>query len=334
MKFDLTRQTFTQTLFFSALVMFFYWGAIFVNEGNFKPINELSGTMPIGATLNNFARSYIKLSSIITIILQLFNALYISRIFIRNVVYAKHTHVAAILFILISISSPTTNQELVSQLVTTLSLFALEGILSIKKRINSAHNFFLSSFFIAIAGLIYLPAAALYICILSAFFIYNRFYLRELLASIGGFVIPPFFYSYYYWVVDDAFLQLTHDVVTTIKSTFSIVSIDTILEMNIFNVVFIVVITIIMLFSLVNFMINLQSTRSKTLYSYLIFWVWMVVIMTIFILFTPTISTIVPLYAVSASVILSFLFNMFTHRIVTNIIFVVLVVLTILANIL
>ncbi|MEG1634123.1 MAG: hypothetical protein RR277_02105 [Rikenellaceae bacterium] len=333
MKFDLTRQTFTQTLFFTSLVMFIYWGTIFVNGANLGIADDLSGVMPIGISINNFSRNFILISSIVTIALQLFNALYLSRIFIRNVVYAKNTHVAAMLFILISIGSPATNQELISQLVTTLSLFTLEGILNVKKRINSSHNFFLSSIFIALASLIYIPAAALFIPIISIFFITNRFEIREFLAALGGFLIPPIFYSYYLWITENDFLKLIHEINHAILSSFSIISIDAIAKLNIFNIISIVVIIAVMLFSLIYFLINIQTIRSKTIYSYSLFWVWMITMIAIIVFFMSTLSIIVPLCAVSASVILAFFFNMYTRRIVTNIIFVVLVILTTLANI-
>lgn len=335
MKLDLTRQTFTQTFFYSTLVIFIYWGVVFIGgDTSMVNVHETNGVMPIGEFINNFATNYTILGVIAVICLQLFNALYISRIFIRNVVYAKQTHVASLLFILISISSPATNQEFISQFVTTLTLLSLEMVLSIKKRTNSSRNFFLSSLLISIAGLLYLPAVSLFLVIIALFFIYRRFNFREVLASLGGVLIPPFLYSYYFWITQEDFLFLINNISTILKSMFSIISIDKIADMNIYSLILIGVISIVMIFSLINFIVNIQTTRSRTVYSYSLFWVWMLVTTTITLLFTTTTSTIIPLCAVSVSVIISFLFNVLNHKVITNIIFVIFVILAILTNIL
>ena len=143
MSINLTRQSLGWTFTWVVLLLLLFWARSAV-----QPV-EITASyiskMPLGVLLENFTSSNPILSTVIVLIMVLSNAVMITRIVTRNMIYTDKAFMPAILYIIVSCGSYFGTQNIVGIVTSWLIIYSSEMMINSFRRQKQYGNTFTAS---------------------------------------------------------------------------------------------------------------------------------------------------------------------------------------------
>ncbi len=210
MSFDFTRQSLLQTILYFLLLLFILWNRelFFVfhsfPEGVVESLNQ-NGYMPLAVQGMEYVSSVPGLLLTLSVLLLFFNAFFLTRIVIRNVLFINRSYLPSLLFLLYCSLMTEMQLSVVSQCVVLLLLFGFENLFAIPKADRTVRYTLNGAFFIGLASVLYFPAIAFFLLVFVILFLYDHFSVREWIVALLGFLAAPFLYSYVLWILGEPF---------------------------------------------------------------------------------------------------------------------------------
>lgn len=132
---------------------------------------------------------------------------------------------------------------------------AVNKLLNVYENEHVIKEVFNISFLIALASLFFVPALAFFLVLILSIFVYYIASIRSILAAITGLITPYFFLSLYFFMQDgQILLNLDHNIEIEPLAIFS-------LDVNIYEQVFIVVLSLLSFFSILRLQLAYRSTK-------------------------------------------------------------------------
>ncbi len=322
MSFDFTRQSLLQTILYFLLLLAILWNRelFFVFQSFPEVVVESldqSGYMPLSMRCMAYVSSVPGLLLGLAVLLLFFNAFFLTRIVIRNVLFINRSYLPSLLFLLYCSLMTEMQLSVISQCVVLFFLLGFENLFMIPKADHTVKYTLNGSFFIGLSSLFYLPSVAFSLLVFVILFLYDRFSFREWLVAVIGFLAAPFFYSYFLWIVGEPFPAYYYQAVSVFKEIYqtgffewqSIPWPGYLLGGITFGY---------LLWSVTVFFKRAASLNIWTVKSYL-FFLWMLLFSLILVVvFYATRITLFPIAAVPVTVLLTVLVRLINKQIVVN----------------
>ncbi len=220
------------------------WISLFISPADAVP-EALYGNPPLFNLLPQMQQQHVLLASIVAFALLFVQVLFINHIATSRGYTDRYSAIAAVLYLLL-MSSTTTFLVLHPVLFANIFLIAAtNSILRVYDSERAMREVFDAGYFIALAGIFYFPALAMFPVLLFSLYTYNIFNLRSLCASLIGLATPVLAFGLFYWITDMLALQIQayYDMFVSMPFTV-IVPVD-------FNKVYVVLYVVVLLFLVV-----------------------------------------------------------------------------------
>lgn len=304
MGINLARQSLGWTLLWSIMLLALFWG-----RGVMHPV-ELTASyvnkMPLGVMLEEFALSMPALSGYIMLFFVLLNAILITRIVIRNMIYTDKVFMPAIVYIAVACGSYFGPESITGVAAAWLMVCSADLIINSFRRQKQYSRTFLASVLWGSVLLIYAPAAVFIILVPAALVVFRKDW-HETVIAIIGFILPITIGSYIYWGMGEEFRYLgqvlydsvmCYDIQAAFPADF--------LRPDL--LVFWGVTSLITIISILIFFGRASLIRTRP-YKSIVFFIWMLVLSAaLFVAPCRSVSDF-PIIALPLSVIMPFFFN-------------------------
>ena len=184
------------------------WVKSLMGVGEWEPLRTLEYGTPVELLINRFGIANPMLSSILAFVIAVFVILMMHRLNNRYIFVPQRSIIPALLFVIISFSF-TSLQHLSPALVAMpFLILSLDSIFASYRKDYAEGEFFLASFFVALAAIAYLPSLVFMVMIVFSMFIMRSFSWREWVAMLAGAVVPLLFLVTYYLFFEPNSLEL------------------------------------------------------------------------------------------------------------------------------
>ncbi|MFI3322750.1 MAG: hypothetical protein R3Y50_09535 [Rikenellaceae bacterium] len=322
-----------QTVVFTLIVTTFFWANSFFNilTPEVTPIRDY-GVTKIGEGLNSILTKEPIIEAIISLLIKFVNIILVYRIFVRNVIHIAGGHIVMLMYALIYGIFANRGCTLIPEIAAFLLLNGVNYSFQIKKLVNSSRSFFLHSFFISVAAMLFTPSYIAIIIIATRAIIFQRFYHRELISLFVGFMLPIFFLSYYNWLVYDDFSRYSVMVKDVEIGEFAFLSVERFLNASIIKILAILLFSYSSVLAAVRYYES-KDKRMRVRNSMIVWGVFLFTIYVITFLFVMITSTIAPIIALPFAMFTSLYFCLNRKIGEANIIFASILLLFLLSNV-
>ena len=163
---------------------------------------------PVELLINRFGIAYPILSSALAFIIAIIVISMMQRLNNRYIFVPQRSIIPILLFVIISFSFISL-QHLTSALVSMpLLILSLNSIFASYRKDYAEGEFFLASFFIGLASIVYLPSMIFILMVIFSILVMRPFSWREWVAMLAGLLVPLLFLVTYYVFFDDNALEL------------------------------------------------------------------------------------------------------------------------------
>ncbi len=189
MKPDLTKHTLLQTV-----VLFFALVAAFLFGNTMIPRNEVSltGCTPLMVSIASFTGSVPWLATALSLFLVTVNAFFLTRITVRFLSFADKNYTSSLVYLILCAITSSLTGGFVVQGIVFLMLVSIETIFMYNKRDDIVRQMFLSSAYIGIAAILFMPAAVVFAAMITHLVIYRTINIKGLLAAVTGLALRCF----------------------------------------------------------------------------------------------------------------------------------------------
>ena len=185
-------------LFFIPVLSGLLWLKYFILS---QPVNMAfePNPMPFYHWISVLLENHQSLGKIITLVLLVFTALWLSRMNTKFIIIKERTYLPAVIYILV-VSSYLPLQQLNPVVFAGVFLvLSIEIIFDTYKKEGLALEFFMAAFLVSMASLFYARAAFLMLVIWTGLSLFRTIHWREWAFTILGFITPYIFlFSWYY----------------------------------------------------------------------------------------------------------------------------------------
>lgn len=176
--------------------------------GEWEPLQTLKYGTPVELLINRFGIAYPMLSSVFAFVIAIVVVSMMHRLNNRYIFIPQRSVIPILLFVVISFSFISL-QHLTSALVAMpLLILSLNSIFASYRKDYAEGEFFLASFFLGLASIVYLPSLIFILMIIFSILVMRPFSWREWVAMLAGVVVPLLFLVTYYIFFDENALQL------------------------------------------------------------------------------------------------------------------------------
>ena len=155
--------------------------------------------MPLYRWTSSLLQNQIVLSKIVSLVLVIFIALWLSRMNKKFILLEKRSYLPAIIYLLIASSYLPLQQLNPAVFASVFLVFSIELMLDSYKKEGLALQFFQAAFFISMGSLFYARAAFLMFVVWAGLWMFRTFQWREWVFAILGFLTPVIFlFAWYY----------------------------------------------------------------------------------------------------------------------------------------
>ncbi len=220
------------------------WISLFVCPADAIP-EALYTTPPLFGLLLQMQQQHELIASIVVFALLFVQVLFINHIATSRGFTDKYSAFAAVLFLLL-MSSTTAFLVLHPVLFANIFLIAAtNAILRLYDSDRTMREVFDAGFFIALAGIFYFPALAMFFMLLFSLYTYNILSFRSFCASLIGLATPVLAFGLFYWINDMLAIQIQ-----AFYDMFGLMSFSVKAPVE-FNKMYIIFYVVVLLFSVV-----------------------------------------------------------------------------------
>jgi hypothetical protein len=155
--------------------------------------------MPLFQLVSKLLQGQEFLSKVVALLLLVINALLLSRLNMKFIVFKSRTYLPSFIFLLVVSSFFPLQRLNPAVFASILMLYAIEAILGTFKKEGLAYEFFLASFLVSMGSLFYARGAYLMLIIWIGLSLFRNIRWREWIFTVVGFLLPYLFlFSWYY----------------------------------------------------------------------------------------------------------------------------------------
>jgi len=314
MKSDLTKHTLLQTV-----VLFFVVAAMFLLGNIIAPANEVSltGCTPLMVSMASFIGSVPWLATALSLSLVTVNAFFLTRITVRFLSFADKNYTSSLIYLILCAVTSSLTGGFAVQGIVFLTLVSIETIFMYNKRDDIVRQMFLSSAYIGIAAILFMPSAVVFAAMITHMAIYRTINIKGLLAAIIGLSLPLFLYCYVMWVAGGEFTAPLESMRTLFDDIFLRRSLN-IFDMTVQQYIFIALVIGISIYGFIRMALSVNHANTLTVRSYVYFVCLLTVLSITLALAYNTHDILLPMMAVPLSVIISMLFRQAPNLYVKN----------------
>lgn len=314
MKSDLTKHTLLQTV-----VLFFALASVFLFSGTIMPRQTvtLTGYTPLMVSIVTFVDTIPWLAMGLSLLLITINAFFLTRITVRFLSFSDKNYTASLIYLILCTVTSSLTGGFVVQSIVFLTLVSIETIFMFNKRDDIVRQMFLSSAYIGITSILFIPSAVVFAAMITHLIIYRTINLKGLLAALTGLALPLFLYCYVTWVAGGAFTAPLECIRTIFDEIFLRRSLN-IFEMTVLQYIFIALVVGISIYGFIRMAMSVNHANTLTVRSYVYFVCLLAVLALTLALAYNTLDTPLPMIAVPLSVIISMLFRQAPNLYVKN----------------
>lgn len=205
MLLDFARKTYTRIIALLCVTMLLLWLKQLL-LGDVTPVSNDEVAMPFTNLLKTLISTPL-LEAIYVVVITLISAALLIGIVLKHDILRGHDYLAALIFILFSLSLPSQKQICGAHLAVFFCLLSFNRLLLIYNRTGKSGNIYLSTLFIGIAGLFYPPALLFLSIFLLGTTLLKVFNWRDFFLAIFGTITPFIFAASYYHLLDKDLMQ-------------------------------------------------------------------------------------------------------------------------------
>lgn len=325
MSLDLTRQSLLNTILYFVLLATVFWGAELFDPASAVLAHEVRGgeviNMPLGRLIHDFIVAWPVVGLLISSLLVFINALLVTRIVIRNVIFLERTYMPSIVYLLISSGYYNSYLSCLPLIVSLLLMVAAEMIFkSYNDRNLSTGRYLTIGFTVGLAGMVYAPALLFVVLLPVALMMFRLPNVREWISAFAGWMLPIFFTAYGVWLAGGHFSEIVDTALEAIVTPKPMV--PSVQLLTYFEWTFIGCVALLFVLSMITFFSRLRSFKLKQLKAY-IFFIWVFIFTVAIITLVPCGSLyMLPVTATPLAVIIPTYFNSRKPNFVSNFIYV------------
>lgn len=314
MKSDLTKHTLLQTvvLFFALMSVFLFGGTIMPREAV-----SLAGYTRLMTSIVSFAEAVPWLVTGLSLALVTINAFFLTRITVRFLSFSDKNYTSSLIYLILCAVTSSLTGGFAVQGIVFLTLVSIETIFMFNKRDDIVRQMFLSSAYIGIASILFVPSAVVFVAMITHLVIYRTINIKGLLAALTGLSLPLFLYCYVTWVAGGVFTAPLEEARYIFDEIFMRRSLN-IFELTVPQYIFIALIAGISVYGFIRMAMSVNHANTLTVRSYVYFVCLLVVLSLALALAYNTHDTLLTMMAVPLSVIISMLFRQAPNLYVKN----------------
>ncbi|MDR0954332.1 MAG: hypothetical protein LBM20_02990 [Rikenellaceae bacterium] len=207
MSIDLTRPSlFRSILYFGLLYALFcfreYGAAQAFGVGTADA--AMAGLMPLGQWLAEWFAVHTVWNEIVSFLLCLLNAFYLTRILARNLIYRERTYIPALIYLIVARGYALSGGTIIGLAVAFLLILAFDNMIQSHGRAHYSGYFLHAGVALGLAPILYAPAVV-FLLLLPLGFMLFRQNGRNVVIALLGYLLPIFFASYILWGMGDDF---------------------------------------------------------------------------------------------------------------------------------
>ena len=185
------------------LVSIAIWVKSLMGIGEWEPLRTLEYGTPLELLVNRFGIASPMLSSALAFAVGIVVIAMMQRLNNRYIFMPQRSVIPILLFVIIAFSFISL-QHLTSALVAMpLLILSLNSIFASYRKDYAEGEFFLATFFIGLASIVYLPSMVFILMVIFSILVMRPFSWREWVAMLGGLIVPLLFIVTYYIFFDD-----------------------------------------------------------------------------------------------------------------------------------
>lgn len=284
------------------------WAKALMGIGEWEPVRTLEYGTPVELLINRISISSPYISTYAAFLITILVLVMMQRLNNRFIFVPQRSTVPALLYIIIAFSFTSLQHLSPALTAMPLLILSLNSLIGSYRKEYAEGEYFLASFFVALAAIVYLPSLAFVLMIMVSILVMRPFSWREWVTMLAGLLVPLLFVVTYYLFFDSDALNnlLMFDpakVIAAIPKTMN----------SFFGYGFLATLTVAFVYSLFFIFSWVGTQKVRTNKVFLVFFS-MVIICLLAYLLIPTVSKdIMLVVALPLSYIIG-VFFIFTRR--------------------
>ncbi len=189
------------------LVSLAIWAKALMGIGEWEPVRTLEYGTPVELLINRISISSPYISTYAAFLLAILVLVMMQRLNNRYIFVPQRSTIPAMLYIIIAFSFTSLQHLSPALTAMPLLILSLSNLIGSYRKEYAEAEYFLASFYVALAAIVYLPSLAFVLMMMFAILVMRPFSWREWVAMLAGLVVPLFFLVTYYLYFDAASLD-------------------------------------------------------------------------------------------------------------------------------
>lgn len=184
------------------------WAKALMGIGEWEPLRTLEYGTPVELLINRFGIAYPMLSSALAFLITIIIVMMMHRLNNRYIFVPQRSIIPLLLFIVIGFSFISLQHLSPALVATPFLILSLDSIFASYRKDYAEGEYFMASFFIALATIVYLPSLIFMLMIIFSILVMRPFSWREWVTMLAGLSVPLAFMVTYYIFFDPNALEL------------------------------------------------------------------------------------------------------------------------------
>lgn len=176
--------------------------------GEWEPLRTLEYGTPVELFINRFGIAYPMLSSALAFLITVIIVWMMHRLNNRYIFVPQRSIIPLLLFVVIGFSFFSLQHLSPALVAMPFLILSLDSIFASYRKDYAEGEFFMASFFIALATIVYLPSLIFMLMIIFSILVMRTFSWREWVTMLAGLSVPLAFIVTYYIFFDPNALEL------------------------------------------------------------------------------------------------------------------------------
>ncbi len=327
---QLVKQNFVQTLILVVVILSLFWVREWSIEANYFGVPR-QAFMPLGCTITEFFEAHKWLSFIVTSLLMVFNSYLLTRITIRNLIFAGNSYFVSVLFIAIYSAIPLGRFAPTMSIVVYLMLLSMGALLGVYRQRFTSYKFFVAGATASLAALIYAPSLAMVLAVLLAPLVFGELSVRGVISLLLAFAIPIFALNYIYWLTDNIYSVPFDRLVSVIDMQGSLFNFSVVMT-QLPYFIFVALMFVLGCYSLWYYYAKMGSKRTKGPRTVVLLSQVAFTLLGVLVVYPHLVTTIVPLLSLPITALAATVLRNYRSDLVANLIFIAILLLVGLLN--